>query len=547
MATPHTQRPQQGQVIILFALFLTSLLAMGALLYTGAEALVLRRQLQNAGDAAALAAANLMVNNGGLCTSSRVSSTGSSGSNDLYLAAKSSIQADLGWSDAQVSSNMTLSCPSDANYYSHAVGVTLTSAGAHYFNPVGLNVGTSSVAMNGLTGHGDFSVSLLDPSNPLWGANRRGCPSFLINGGVTVTFEGSIVINSACTRAQNTNAAMKAANSAFTMNVLNDAGIKVVGEIANGTATYITPAPIEHWLPRPRDPLDGLLPPCNALDGTSGCLGTSSPTNPPSLPVVNMATSGTGICKSQEPCILTPGTYTGGIAAGGGGAPNTVLLRPGVYYLRGGGITLKSASARIFSIPAGNATSGYTNAQAKSDFNIAQNSAGNLLASQMWISKCPTPTVTNPQSATCGVLLYNAPNGSSWNTNQDQVKVGAQGVFQIRAYNPDQDTIPGNQALFQPYRNISIWQAANPAPTGSGQTQPDLLMNGGACVTLSGTVYAPGGNINFGGGTCGAGGGDDKLTMQFICWDLTLSGNNNFYFQYQKDWFAQPTTYGLVQ
>ena len=29
--------------------------------------------------------------------------------------------------------------------------------------------------------------------------------------------------------------------------------------------------------------------------------------------------------------------------------------------------------------------------------------------------------------------------------------------------------------------------------------------------------------------------------------NLTLSGNNNFYFAYHKDWFAVPTAYGLVK
>ena len=72
-------------------------------------------------------------------------------------------------------------------------------------------------------------------------------------------------------------------------------------------------------------------------------------------------------------------------------------------------------------------------------------------------------------------------------------------------------------------------------------------MTGGACVTLSGTVYAAGGAIQFGGGSCGSGGGDQDLTLQFLCWDLTLGGNNNFYFAYQKDFFAIPTTYGLVK
>jgi hypothetical protein len=73
-------------------------------------------------------------------------------------------------------------------------------------------------------------------------------------------------------------------------------------------------------------------------------------------------------------------------------------------------------------------------------------------------------------------------------------------------------------------------------------------MTGGACVVLSGTVYAPGAEVDFGGSSCGTGGGADaQLTLQFVCWDLTLAGNNTFYFAYRRNGFATPFAYGLVQ
>jgi hypothetical protein len=72
-------------------------------------------------------------------------------------------------------------------------------------------------------------------------------------------------------------------------------------------------------------------------------------------------------------------------------------------------------------------------------------------------------------------------------------------------------------------------------------------MTGGACVVLSGTVYAPGAEVDFGGSSCGSGGGGDSVaTLQFIAYDLTLAGSNNFYFAYQRAAFATPTAYGLV-
>ncbi|HET7180740.1 MAG TPA: pilus assembly protein TadG-related protein [Candidatus Limnocylindrales bacterium] len=530
---------QRGQVLVLFAFFMVVLLGMAAVLYSGAQTLVLRRNLQNAGDSAALAAANLMINNGGVCTSARVSSTATDGSNDLYLAAKSSVQSNLGWSNARLS-GMSVTCATDAVFANLAVSVNLTDLGPAFFGQGNLRVATASTAINGQVSNGDFSVALLDPSHTSWPANRRGCPSFLVNGGITATFEGSIIVDSICTRSDNTNGAMKAQNAAFSMTMVNSSTIRVAGEIATGTADHITPTPVEHARPIIPDPLSGLVKPCNAVDAVSNCLGSNA-----SLPLVNMSGTGQGICKNQDPCILTPGTYTGGIIAGGGtNIPNTLLLRPGVYYIRGGGLQLKSASARIFSIPS--LASGYTDVNAKADFAKTKTDAQ---VEQTFITKCPKPTAATPIPSSCGVLLYNAPSttSASWNANQDPISVGAQGIFQVRAYNPNNDSIVANRTTFASYKNLVIWQARTPAPTGSGQTQPTISMTGGACVTLSGTVYAAGGPVQFGGGSCGSGGGDTTLALQFICWDLTLGGNNNFYFAYQKEWFAVPTAYGLVK
>ncbi|MBI3751266.1 MAG: hypothetical protein HY263_06370 [Chloroflexi bacterium] len=530
-----------GQILVLFAAAMIVLLALGALLFSGAQALVVRRQLQNGGDAAALAAANIMQVNATTCTAARVSATATDGTNDLYLAAKASVMANLGWTAAQVASRMTVSCATDSAYAGLAVTVRLTGTGPAFFGQGSIPVTTSSTGMNGQVANGDFSVSTLDPSHTSWPANRRGCPSFLINGGITATFEGSIMVDSICLRSDNTNAAMKAMNSAFTMTLLNDATIRVAGEVASGTATHVTPAPVEHARPILPDPLSGLTKPCNAVDAATNCLGTNG-----SLPTVNMASTGSGICKNQNPCIITPGTYTGGIVAGGGSNASTVLMRPGVYFIRGGGLTIKSGSGRIFAIPWGTSTQGYTDATAKTDYALAKT---DVQVEQQFQTNCPTPTTANPIPSSCGVLIYNAPSSasSSWNTNNDPISVGAQGLFMVRAYQPSWDTITTNRTLFASYKNLVFWQARTPAPSGSGQTQPTISMTGGGCIVLSGTGYAAGGPVDFGGGSCGSGGGDISLKLQFICWDLTLSGNNNFYFAYSKDWFATPTTYGLVK
>src|SRR4029079_3601345 len=127
--------------------------------------------------------------------------------------------------------------------------------------------------MNGQVAGGDFSVALLNPSNTSWQVSPRGCPSFLINGGVTATFEGSIIVDSKCTLADSTNGDMKAANSAFTMNMVNSSAIKLAGEYAAGPAPNTTPIPTQHYRPLQPDQLSELKEPCNAIDSTLDCLG----------------------------------------------------------------------------------------------------------------------------------------------------------------------------------------------------------------------------------------------------------------------------------
>src|SRR6185503_10634935 len=88
----HPERAgEEGVIVVLFSLFLIVLLAFGALVYTGAQALVLRRQLQNAGDSAALAAANLLIVKGGC------SAFGEGGTPrlDLETAAKNDVSVNL--------------------------------------------------------------------------------------------------------------------------------------------------------------------------------------------------------------------------------------------------------------------------------------------------------------------------------------------------------------------------------------------------------------------------------------------------------------------
>ena len=516
-----SRQGESGVIVVLFSLFLVVLLGFGALVYTGAQALVLRRQLQNTSDAAALAAANLILVQDG-CSAA---GDGGPPRPSIVSAAKSAVSTNFPGFDL---SKVIVSCPTVFDGLNHAVKVDISGTGPSYFGMTGLNAATTSTAVNGQVVDQDYAVILLDPMNPGWPSQRNGCPSFTVNGGITLTFEKHVIVDSKCTIADDNNAAVKALNSSFQMNMVNGAEMRIAGEYSAGTVGHINPAPLQHYRPLMTDPLAGLQTPNTYLTNGSGA----------SLPSVNMSTTGSGICRNQDPCIIPPGTYTGGIVAQGGSGPTTVLMRPGVYYVDGGGVKLKSAAARIIAIPDASTLS---DAQAKTQFATSLSEAQII---QNWENNCPI------NGTHCGVMVYNAPSGSSWVTNggsADEISNGSQGVLLLRAYIPAIDAIAANRVPFATYAGLVFWQARTPVPTASAP-QPGITMAGGACVILSGTVYASGGQVVFGGSSCGAGGGGESATtLQFIVWDLTLSGNNNFYFAFQKNLFAAPMQYGLIR
>jgi Putative Flp pilus-assembly TadE/G-like len=528
----EARRRGEGQILVLFILSVSVMIAMAGLLFTGAQTLVLRRQLQNAGDAAALAGANLLIYNQGC------SAGGSGGSprSALVTAVNNSITNNVpGFNTA----NVTVTCPT--GYQNAAIQVAVHGNAPSFFGSAGLNVRTTSVAVNGQAFGGEYSVALLDPSHPTWKAQYNGCPSFSIDGGITATFEGSVLVDSTCTLNINSNGDMKAVNNSATVTMVNGAKIRLAGEYA--MPINISPAPTQHWLPLLFDPLAGLVRPCPYGWTAGGCVGTST-----TLPA---ATEGS-ICSgtNKDPCILTPGTYNDGkgiVAQGTGNIPAVVLLRPGVYHIQGGGFALKSASSRIYAIPA---SSVLDNASVRTRY-ASTNDTGcassnpDCVVGPRWQSDCGIST------ATCGILIYNAPSGnlapsaSTWSANTDAISVGAQGVVRLRAYNPAAD--PTNVTLFASYKNLVIWQARQPAPLNNTGFQPDITLAGGGSVTLSGTVYAAAAQVTFYGNSAGCGGCDSNDTLQFICWELSLKGNNNFYFAYRAASFAAPTFYGLMK
>jgi hypothetical protein len=491
-ASAAGQRPRRreegGQVLPFFALALAAIIAMAALLFTGANALVVRRSLQNAGDAAALAAANLiqartLTKTGSGCSPVANPDPGAPWP-DLVTAARASVVANNpGFNPA----NVSVSCPSGKDNF--AVQVELLGNGTSIFGGGSLRVATTSQAYNGLIIGSNYSVVTLDPYHPSgWPTGRKGCPAVLISGGPTVVLDGSLQINSGCP-STDSGGALGTNGNAANLTLNNGALIRMAGSYDPGPLV-LSPAPLTGQ-PVITDPLATLDP----IDATG-------------LPV----RSASKLTINGTSQVLLPGVYEGGIELK---SSAIAFLRPGVYVIRNGELSL-GAQASMFTIPS---TLSSTNAST-------------------WDTDCPASTTT---THTCGALIFN----TGMTAASDSINVAAGATLKLRAYDAVADVSGSAPPNPDQYTGLLIWQDGNPPATNSWE-QPVISLSGGGSVDVSGTVYAPQAMVRMGGNSGGSGGGPVDLTLQFINYDLEFHGNTSFHFYYVESDFARPTDYGLI-
>jgi Flp pilus assembly protein TadG len=371
-----SQDNEPGQVLVIVAAAFVVILGMLALLFDGANALVTRRHMQDAGDAAALAAANvLQIGTPRGCSATTSPSVGTP-RNELVASAINSITANYPAFDT---SHVTVRCPS--GYQNQAVEVDLDTVATRFFGGIfgssGQIVTTHSAAINGQLTTINYSVVELDPSNVSWPNGQRGCPSVLLSGGPTVTLDGSMQVNSACTEANGGALATNGNASNLTMN--NSATIRIVGQYKPATL-MISPAPVQGVAPL-KDPLAG-LPPVNVSGMT--------------------VRSTSRLVLNNTSMVLYPGVYQDGIQLKNS---SRGYLLPGIYVMAGGGLDL-GAQSELYSVRVG----------------VSSTTAG------AWATDCPV--------SSCGVLIFNTTGA----TPMGQVRVAAGAVTKLRAYNADADS-----------------------------------------------------------------------------------------------------------
>jgi len=225
---------------------------------------------------------------------------------------------------------------------------------------------------------------------------------------------------------------------------------------------------------------------------------------------------------SNQTVMLEPGVYRGGIELRNN---SVALMHPGVYVIQGGGFKV-GAQASVYAVD------------------------GTYLLS----AGPPTDWPNSCQKGSCGVLIYNT-GDQTGSLAMDAISIGAGSTFKVRAY---ESTISVANSLTSTYNDVDqhfsraaydhllLWQSADPRATATWG-QPEIHLNGGGQVEMIGTIYAPQAKVLIGGGSGGSGGTGLKLTLQFIVWDLELSGNSTFHFVYDGNEFVVPPDYGLTE
>ncbi|TMQ11096.1 MAG: hypothetical protein E6J91_24235, partial [Deltaproteobacteria bacterium] len=263
-----TRERQTGQILVLFVIALVAMFSMLGLLLDGGHALAIRRQYQDAGDAAALSAANGLVQSGASsgCSATAGPPVGSPRAS-VIAAARAAVHASL---PNVPDANIVVTCAT-GNF---TVQVDITGRSPGYFGGVvgmnGFAIGTTSQAINGSTGGIKYSVVELDPYNAAWPNGYTGCPSVLFSGSNTVIFDGAIQVDSACPAGSG--GALSSNGNSANIQVNNGATISLVGGYTPGALT-ISPTPLTGQ-PYVKDPLAWL--PAVAYSGITAIPGTTT-------------------------------------------------------------------------------------------------------------------------------------------------------------------------------------------------------------------------------------------------------------------------------
>ena len=270
------------------------------------------------------------------------------------------------------------------------------------------------------------------------------------------------------------------------------------------------------------DPLSGLVFPSwdTAVDGAR--CGVTAPRTTASgaqgcgqgggrIPWAPSADSACPGMPSSHDCIeLDPGIYYGGWDIG---SQKQITLKPGIYVIAGGGITIGSTGSL------------------------------NSLAG----ASAPAP-----------ILIYNTDNpvykstcpGGGAKKCQQNLDLTAQADLKLAGLLANQPCPPVTTAGGCPYGGMLIWydgDGSRPAEGGSCSSKACIDISGGGVLDISGTIYAPTAHVNITGnvdGNCIT--PTQTAAVQVISWTWDIGGTGDLCMPYDPTKLFKMTQQGLV-
>lgn len=470
--TDHSRR-DDGQVLVLFAGAIVTLLIVAALVFDVGMMLVERRDQQNAADAAALAGARFVLTD----------------VPTAKVAARQIAQTN-GFDDADASEVVNVYVPPIHGQYKGLPGfieVQIESTRPSIFGGiVGRStwpIGALAVATNSQNLTFPFSMIALDPTE---------CKAIAVSGGGIVEAYANIQSNSSGADCTPGDPVGFSRTGGATINVYApDAICRVVGEFLDAGSgpplgppssctvaetSFALPDPLRN-LPAPAKP--GLAPAMVPIGHTeaapSRCPGATGGGAPSPSQTQPCDVGGNGNAYRDLSWILYPGLYPAGLSVTNGA---TAYLMPGIYWIGGGGVDVGGDGSII---------------------TIATPSDATPLVAN---STCAQATTT---AALCGgVLFYNSKLPTSaggaivLNSNAARLKLAS---LDVPINDPDRI-----------YQDIVIFQDRT--------VTTSVTLNGSSSSTIvEGIIYVPGAQIKLNGN------GGTLIVDQVIANTYDINGN----------------------
>jgi hypothetical protein len=495
---------QRGQVLVIFAGGLVTLLVVAALVIDLGFTFMIRRAEQNAADPGAIAAARFIRAPGGTYGDMVLAACFYAQQNGFFANAPG-YPTNTGCVPANDpnGAGLNVSWPPlpDAGAFAGDWGkvqVSITRQHRSFLaNVVGITeIGISSTAVAAFDDGNSNSSSLiaLDPGG------CSGTPAGFVTGGGNVEIVpaapgidgGYIHVNSSCGSGPATaNDACGPGNGALKVSGggrLTAPKTYVVGACEGGPLI----STLDEGSVIIGDPLADLPPPSFSPPGRL----CGDPAQDP-LPVGQTTESGAEGCafnKKDTTYHLSPGVYYGGWRVTGKNV--TLHLDPGIYVMAGGGISI-GATGEITSV---------------------ELSTG-----------VPAPVMIFSTDDPMYAVACKA-GGGSGNQCQDRLNFTAGSDLLLHGMTTG------------PYRGILIWQDGD----GSGATagpKLDVNLSGQTSLNLSGTIYNPRGTVTVDGG----GIADGYAAIQIISWRWKVAGSGTIHMPYDPNQLYQFTYKGLVR